>query len=91
MVLIEVMEMNAPCNDNNDPWISLAVATARLLKTTEQSEEDRRAERGSDRTDEKREQSEIDDQRRTIEQRLRELSEWEQRIKNNRLKRVIRR
>ena len=78
-------------NDDKDPWQSLAAATARLLEFTEQSEEDGRADSGSGSADKQSDKSKVDDQRRAIEQRLRELSEWEKRIKYNRLKRVIRR
>jgi hypothetical protein len=84
--LIDMTDANY-MNDNNDPWISLAAATARLLKLDEQQTENSERDPKAGRSDEEKRSEE----RAYIEQRLRELSEWEQRIRDNRLKRVIRR
>ncbi len=72
-------------NDNHDTWISLAAATARLLKSTEQ--EKQRAENGPDNRQNKQNGvCSIDDSRRDIDQRLAEPAKWEQRIRDGRMR-----
>lgn len=60
-------------NDNNDPWISLAGATEKLLKFDEQKKED-----GSD--DGSRRDEDVEQQKRHrdyVDQRLRDLRTFE--------------
>lgn len=58
-------------NDNDDPWIVLAVATARVLGEQKQIQGDRQATRR--RTEEEKQEA----QRAYVDYRLRELSAWE--------------
>jgi hypothetical protein len=69
-------------NDNHDTWISLAAATARLLKTTEEQKEDRSGQPNAGRTDE----TKARDHREAVDHGLRNLAKWEQRIRDGRMR-----
>ncbi len=74
--------MRKAANDNHDTWQTLAAATARLLKRTEEQKEDRSGQPHAGRTDEDKAR----EHRKAVDHGLRELAKWEQRIRDGRMR-----